>query len=185
MPDITELILDDHQEFRRRFAALDEVDTPEELAKIWRPLSALLDLHAVAEERIFYPELVHRGSDAEDETVDAVDDHNQIRDAVHEADSYPVGSAPWSSAVRRARLENSEHMAEEEDGALADFRRHADPGLRADLGARFAAFKQEHPAAAGLDTSDIAPNRYLASVEAEGAGDGSLGLGPLDGRRNG
>ncbi|MGQ0774776.1 MAG: hypothetical protein ACT4NY_10225 [Pseudonocardiales bacterium] len=48
--DITQLILDDHETFRREFAALDDADKPEQLRAIWEPLAALLDVHAVAEE---------------------------------------------------------------------------------------------------------------------------------------
>lgn len=185
MPDITDLILTDHETFRRQFAALDDLHTPEELERVWRALADLLDLHAVAEERIFYPELIHRGSDAEDETLDAVGDHNEIRDATHEADLHPTGSAAWHEAVRKARAANTEHMGEEEDGALADFRKHADPGLREELGRKFLAFKQEHPDASGLDTSDVSPQAYVSKVEEQSEDksqetpDGSLGIGSL------
>lgn len=185
MVDITQLILNDHEHFRRQFAAMDDLADPRQLEEVWRALADLLDVHAKAEEEIFYPELVQRGSGAEDETLDAVGDHNEIRDSVHEAGLHPVGSQAWHAAVRKARVANSNHMAEEEDDALADFRRHADPGLREDLGRRFQAFKDEHPGAAGLDTSDVDPQRYVEAVEHELPGqqrpqpEGSLGIGSL------
>jgi len=85
--------------------------------------------------------------------------------------------------VRRTREANSEHMAEEEDDALADFRRHADPGLRAELGRRFLEFKKEHQGARGLDVTDVDPQRYvreIAGEESDGSGsDPSLGIGSL------
>src|SRR5690349_13857800 len=100
--DITALILDDHDTFRRGFAALDEAQSPDtdpataeqRLAAIWRPLADLLDLHAVAEEQIFYPMLLRKGDEGEavDETLDAVGDHNDIRDAVHDAARHQPGS---------------------------------------------------------------------------------------------
>ena len=185
MPDITKLILDDHDWFRRQFAAMDDTTDPAELTRIWEPLAALLDVHAVAEEEIFYPELIRRGDDAEDETLDAIGDHNDIRDGVHEAALHPVGSAAWHAAVRRARVANSEHMAEEEDDGLADFRRHADPGLRDELGERFLAFKQEHAGGRDLDVSDKDPQEYVEEVEEEvgvtpaRTADPSLGIGSL------
>ncbi|OZM71798.1 cation-binding protein [Amycolatopsis antarctica] len=183
MADITSLILDDHDWFRRQFAALDDLTDPGELAAVWRPLADLLDVHAAAEESVFYPELIRRGEDAEDETLDAVGDHNDIRGGAHDADLHPVGSAAWHAAVRRAREANSEHMAEEEDDALADFRRHADPGLREELGRRFLAFKEEHAGTRGLDVGDVDPERYVREVEAEQgtapSADSSLGIGSL------
>ena len=88
--DITQLILDDHHEQRRLFAMLEQVDRSdtETLGAIWGRLAAFLDLHAEAEEQIFYPALLRvgvqarRAGTAEDETLDAIGDHNDIRDAV-------------------------------------------------------------------------------------------------------
>src|SRR4051812_28103904 len=108
MADITSLILDDHERFRRDFAALDDLSEPDELVKVWGPLADLLEVHASAEEAIFYPELIRRGSDAEEETLDAANDHNDIRDGVRDAAAHPVGSPSWHAAVRRARVANSE-----------------------------------------------------------------------------
>ncbi|HEY6790208.1 MAG TPA: hemerythrin domain-containing protein, partial [Trebonia sp.] len=87
--DITQLILDDHHEQRRLFAILEQVDRSgtEALSAIWERLAAVLELHAAAEEAIFYPALLQVGiakrrrAGVEDETLDAIHDHNDIRDA--------------------------------------------------------------------------------------------------------
>jgi hypothetical protein len=185
MADITQLILDDHETFRREFAALDDAQGPEQLRAIWEPLAALLDVHAVAEETVFYPQLLRHGDDAEDETLDAIGDHNDIRDGVHEAARYPIGSPQWWGGVRKARMANSDHMAEEEDEALADFRRNAPLSFREELGHQFLKFKAEHANPRDLDTTDKDPQGYVSAVQAEiapGSGSGSLGIGSLKGR---
>jgi hypothetical protein len=185
MADITQLILDDHDTFRREFAALDDAQGPEQLRAIWEPLATLLDVHAVAEETVFYPQLLRRGDEAEDETLDAIGDHNDIRDGVHEAARYPIGSPQWWDGVRKARMANSDHMAEEEDEALADFRRNAPLSVREELGHQFLKFKAEHPDPRDLDTTDKDPQGYVSAVQAEiapGSGSGSLGIGSLKGR---
>ncbi|MGH3801206.1 MAG: hemerythrin domain-containing protein [Pseudonocardiaceae bacterium] len=185
MADITQLILDDHETFRREFAALDDAGEPEELRAIWEPLAALLDVHALAEEAIFYPQLLRRGDDAEDETLDAIGDHNDIRDGVHEAARHPIGSPQWWEAVRQARVANSSHMAEEEDDALADFRRNAPLSVREELGHRFLQFKADHADARDLDTSDKDPQKYVSAVQdqiSSGGESGTLGIGSLKGR---
>ena len=58
--DITEVILADHHEQRRMFAMLDEVDRADTatLGALWTRLSAMLEVHAQAEEMFFYPELL-------------------------------------------------------------------------------------------------------------------------------
>lgn len=195
MADITQLILDDHEWFREQFAALDELQArsagAEELRTVWAPLAAHLDLHAVAEEEIFYPQLLKRGEDPEAETLDAIGDHNDIRDGVHDADLHPVGSDLWWQAVGRARVANDDHMAEEEREGLADFRLNATIGLRESLGRRFSEYLAEHRGARGVEVADKDPEEYVQEVEeqiasdtsgAEAASDGSLGIGSLKGR---
>lgn len=166
--DITELILDDHHRQRRLFAVLDEVDPgdTDALAAVWDQLATFLEVHARAEEELFYPRLLDIGTGAtdadspEEETEDAITDHNDIRDAVAESRRHEVGSDAWWAAVSEARESNSDHMGEEERQALADFRRHADAAERHQLGVRFATFEAAH--ARGIDVEDRDPDEYIA-----------------------
>ncbi len=165
--DITELILSDHHEQRRMFAMLDDIDREdtETLTAVWNRLCVLLEVHAAAEEELFYPKLLDIGTGATDadsadeETKDAIRDHNDIRDGIAHADDHAVGSAGWWEGVVEAREANSDHMGEEERQALADFRQHADPKLRHDLGVDFARFEAEH--AGGIEAEDRDPDRYV------------------------
>lgn len=162
MSDITSLIMDDHEWFRRQFARLDDAREEADLAAIWQPLATRLDLHAEAEETIFYPHLLKRGEqDPEEETEDAVRDHNKIRDAINDAAKLTVGRPEWFEAVGRARTENSDHLAEEEDEGLPDFRKHASLELRAQLADQWLRFYAEHPNGQGITGSDVDPEKYL------------------------
>jgi len=58
-------------------------------------------------------------------------------------------------------------MAEEEDDALADFRRNAPPGVREELGHQFLKFKIDHADGQDLDTSDKDPQGYVSAVQAK------------------
>ena len=200
--DITQLILDDHHEQRRLFAILEQVNRSdtETLGAIWGRLAAFLDLHAEAEEQIFYPALLRvgiqarRAGTAEDETLDAIGDHNDIRDAARAAADHPAGSDAWYAAVAAANAANGDHMAEEEREGLTDFRRLASLQLRHDLAVRFAAYEARHYA--GVPPVDKDPQEYVREEEerqglldvrepgGESAGgvssaDGSLSIGSL------
>ncbi|MFZ0119579.1 MAG: hemerythrin domain-containing protein [Pseudonocardiaceae bacterium] len=153
MTDITRLILDDHDTFRREFAALDDTDEPEQLREIWEPLAALLEVHTAAEEAILYPTLLCHADDGQDETANAIDDHIEIRDGVHEAAKHPVGSTRWWDRVRQVRVTNSSHMTEEEDDALPDFQRNTPLIVRVNLAHQFLNFKTDHSDARHRDTS--------------------------------
>ena len=191
MADITMLILDDHNWFREQFAKLDDLQaqTPVDqraLERVWRPLADKLDVHAYIEEKIFYPQLLTRGSDgAEGETLDAIGDHNDIRDGVRDANAAEVGTDEWWAAVGRAREANDEHMGEEEREGLSDFRRHAPIGLREALGQQYREFMDQHPTTRGLHIVDRDPQAYVDAAEAnppQTPKDTSLGIGSLKGQ---
>jgi hypothetical protein len=190
MADITMLILRDHDWFREQFATLDDLQgqTPintRALERVWRPLADKLDVHAYIEEKIFYPQLLRRGTaDPEGETLDAIGDHNDIRDGVRDANAAAVGSEPWWAAVGRARLANDDHMSEEEREGLADFRRNAPIGLREALGRQFSEFMAQHPTTEGLEIVDRDPESYVENLEnpAPKPADYSLGIGSLKGQ---
>ena len=191
MADITMLILDDHAWFREQFAKLDELQAqtqsnPTALQRVWRPLADKLDVHAYIEEKIFYPQLLQRGTaDPEGETLDAIGDHNEIRDGVRDANAAAVGTERWWAAVGRTRVANDDHMGEEEREGLSDFRRNAPIGLREALGRQYSEFMAQHPTTKGLSIIDRDPQRYVEEVEAatrSNADDFSLRIGSLKGQ---
>ena len=167
--DITQLILDDHHEQRRLFSILEQIDRNDiaSLRNVWKRLAAFLEIHALAEEELFYPDLLHIGKgaggkdSAEDETEDAIKDHNEIRDAIAAVADHEVGSEGWRRAVADANEANSDHMAEEEREGLTDFRQQADLALRHALAVRFAAFEAAH--VLGVDAVDKDPKEYIAA----------------------
>jgi Hemerythrin HHE cation binding domain len=183
--DITQLILDDHQEQRKLFAILEQIsrgDT-ESLDAVWGRLGVFLELHAAAEEAVFYPALLQAGLAAsrqagvEAETTDAIRDHNEIRDAVAEVAGHRVGSTDWFKAVAAANLANSDHMAEEEREGLTDFRRLASLPLRHDLAVAFVTFQARN--FAGVPVIDKDPQTYIRQAEATSWPAGSLNIGGL------
>ena len=193
MADITTLILADHDWFREQFAELDylQAQMPVNrgaLERVWRPLADKLDVHAYIEEQIFYPQLLKRGvDDPEDETLDAIGDHNDIRDGVRDANAAEVGTEEWWAAVGRTRVANDDHMGEEEREGLSDFRRHAPAGLRKSLGRKYSEFMDQHPTTDGLAIVDRDPQRYVEDFEnappsnSAKPADGSLNIGSLKG----
>jgi hypothetical protein len=168
--DITQLILDDHYEQRRLFAILEQIDRTDTAAlnAVWTRLAAFLEVHAEADEQLFYPELLRVGKgamgvDPEAETKDAIGDHNEIRDAVAEVAHHNVGSDGWYDAVAKVNEANGDHMAEEEREGLTDFRRHAELTLRHDLAVAFISFEATH--FAGVEPVDKDPASYVREVE--------------------
>ena len=165
--DITQLILDDHHEQRRLFGIIDQIKDNDtgSLTAIWDRLATFLEVHAKAEEEFFYPALLKIGqgeggkSSAKAETIDAIEDHNDIRDAVKKVKSHKAGTAAWRKAVAKANEANGEHMDEEERQGLVDFRRQAPLKTRHDLAVRFAKFEALH--ITGVQAMNQNPNAYV------------------------
>lgn len=166
--DITDVILHQHGEQRRMFAMLDEWprDDTEGLAALWKRLEILLETHAEGEERYFYPHLLHVGTghaDADspqDEVEDSVKDHNEIREAIRAVAAADPGSDGWWDAVTECRINNDDHMAEEERRDLADFRLHASRDLRHEIAVEFLRF-ESLTAAKGITPKDKDPHEYV------------------------
>lgn len=167
--DITQLILDDHAEQRRLFSLIEQINPRDKaaLTAVWERLSAFLDVHAEAEERYFYPTLLKvgeaandaEGDDAAPETEDAIEDHNELRDAVKAVGKHKVGTKAWVEAVGEANVVNSKHMGEEERQGLTDFRRTADIQTRHDLGVQFLAFMMDN--ITGVKAVNKDPDAYV------------------------
>jgi hypothetical protein len=170
--DITQLILDDHHEQRRRFALLEQMHSASvtALSDVWARLAVFLEVHAAAEEEIFYPELVQLALApqpvvrAEAETVDAIYDHNEIRDAIAAVRQHLVGSPEWRDAIATVNVANGDHMAEEEREGLTDFRRRVTLPQRHELAVRFVTFEARN--FAGVRPVDKDPQEYLQEQEA-------------------
>jgi hypothetical protein len=173
MADIIDLIYEDHDWLRRHFFYLDHARTTEELTAVWEPLADRLDLHAEAEEEVFYPALLRRGraGDPEDETDDAITDHNAIRDAVRAARGCQVGTAEWYEAVGKARTENGEHLDEEEREALSDFIKSSAPQLRHELAMKWLRFYHQHTRPSTVESVDKDTEEYIAANEPASAAD--------------
>jgi hypothetical protein len=166
--DITDLIMRDHQRQRTLFALLDSTDRDdqESLGAIWRSLEVALEVHAQIEEQLFYPRLLTEVSDEQEDTEDAIGDHNGIRHGIRDARSAPVGSPAWWHGVETARKENDEHLGEEEGGPLAAFRRSVPAQEREQLAVRFAALEArltaaEYAHAGTVGLSDQDPQAYV------------------------
>jgi hypothetical protein len=122
--DVIDLIMADHRRIRRLSEALDDaarhhVDSGQDrvLAHSWQQLAGLLGAHTRAEEEICYP-LSGCSRPDTGHRRDAIDDHEDIREAIAEASLQRVGSAPWWRAVRAVQAVSAGHLDREERDVL-------------------------------------------------------------------
>lgn len=145
--DVMDLILADHRRIRRLQGALrdlarsgDDADVRWRLAPLWQRLADLLEAHCAVEEEICHPAIFGSGPQATAGTLEAVADHDDIREAIMEAHLEPIGSAGWWRAVRATLVISTQHMDAEERGILADCNHRWSASQRQKLGLEWSKF---------------------------------------------
>ena len=111
---VTDLIAEDHRKVQQIFLELEEARPPAH-----EPLERLieeLDVHAQAEEAVFYPavrEVSRRIDDAEA-------GHEHMRALIEAARAAKPGSAEFAKALRQLKQTVLNHAMEEEAGIFMD-----------------------------------------------------------------
>ena len=156
MPDITALILADHNWFRAQFAKLDNLQAQR---SVDTPHSSESGVHSATSST--YTRTSRRRSStpnfcsgapttpkAKHSTPSAIT--TTFATVYATPNAAPAGTEEWWAAVGRTRVANDDHMGEEEREGLSDFRRHAPIGLREALGRQYSEFMAQHPTTKGL-----------------------------------
>jgi len=144
--DIYSLIKKDHEEvaslFRRLKAAEGFAETSEQL---FAQLREELELHAHAEERVWYPAL--REAEGTQELVgEALDNHELVRELLDELAMSRMDDEAWSERLGVLEEHVTDHV-EEEEGDIFDVARQLFRAEQAvELAQRWQTAKQEHMA---------------------------------------
>ena len=144
--DIYSLIKKDHQEvasfFRRLKAAEGFSETSEQL---FAQLREDLELHAHAEERVWYPAL-QEAKGTQGLVEEALNDHALVQDLLDELAASHMGDEAWNEKLEVLE-EHVEHHIEEEEGDIFDVARQLfSVEQAAELVRRWQMAKQEHMA---------------------------------------
>jgi hemerythrin superfamily protein len=111
---VTDLIANDHRAFQQLFFELAEARTP--ARELLERLVQELDVHAQAEEAVFYPavrEVSRRIDDAEA-------GHEHMRELIETTLAAPLGSREFAEALLQLKQTVLNHAMEEETGIFVD-----------------------------------------------------------------
>ena len=144
--DIYSLIKKDHQEvaslFRRLKAAEGFSETSEQL---FAQLREELELHAYAEEQVWYPAL-REAKGTQELVEEALDDHALVQDLLDELAASRMGNEAWNEKLEVLEAHVEDHV-EEEEGDIFDVAHQLFSAEQAaELAQRWQAAKQEHMA---------------------------------------
>ncbi len=144
--DIIDLVLADHRRIRRLCSALQDAvrwsggpGSGWMPAHAWERLAALLEEHTRAEEEICYLPMFRCLPCGSGSRREAIDDHDDIREAISEACLQRAGSFPWWRAVRAAVATSAGHLDREESEVLPESLLRLTPARRRELGRQWSA----------------------------------------------
>jgi hemerythrin superfamily protein len=141
MTDIIELVLQDHHAVAALFDKLQAATHADDQTSLFTQVKDALERHASAEEKILYPRVRKEVPDGRDESKDAIEEHDQIRESLKEVEEHDPGTELFTLAVTQLVATTKHHVGVEESELLPDFRKNSDVTEREELGRRFAEAK--------------------------------------------
>src|SRR5690242_14200577 len=168
--DVIDLILDDH----RRFEALlrDLRDSSSDRDAVRHAFAALHVAHAEAEEKHVYPKLRRKGAVGEHEAEHGEEEHAEGHEALLKVlELKGTDTQAFDDAVEELANLIAHHVAEEELTILGPARAEVSESVRTDLGAKWAARRNELIDSGCGDVENV--RRIVAKAEREGKLDDS------------
>lgn len=135
----TELLARDHRAVRDLFLKFERtpLDDGSSRQDLFDAIVEELDLHARAEEEVFYPAV----REASRRIDDAESGHAHLRAVIREVKTHEPGSSEFTAGVRLVKRIVLAHVMEEEGGVFLDAERMGTPALER-LGAKLAERKE-------------------------------------------
>jgi hypothetical protein len=131
------LLKEDHQKVSGIFEKLEGTTERAEKTReeLFAQLKQELEIHALVEETIFYPEL-RREAETREITLEGIEEHKDIKAALAEVGGTDVASELFAIRIKVLK-ELVEHHVEEEEGEMFKTAREVFPAERIEeLGAR-------------------------------------------------
>lgn len=141
MPDVVDLIMQDHREVERLFDELK--NNPEKRPLLTPVLSAVLTAHSRAEEDSVYP--VARDEAGEQEEIQhSQEEHVEAETLLAKLIATDPTSSEYEQVLDKLIDGVTHHVEEEESTVLPGMRRELEDSRREQLGEAFAASRARH-----------------------------------------
>lgn len=148
-------MIEDHHTVEGLFDKLQAAAEADEQAALFAQVKKALVRHASAEEAVLYPRVrtgagavedpatliaAHPDNDVAEgqaEVKDAIEEHDAIRQSLHEVDEHQAGTELFTLAVAQLVATTKHHVGVEETELLPDFRANSEASEREALGRCF------------------------------------------------
>jgi hemerythrin superfamily protein len=166
MPDVVDLIMQDHREVERLFAELR--DHPEKRPLLVPVLTAVLTAHSRAEEAEVYPAAADEAG-ASDDVEHSQEEHVEADELLAQlADADPTSEA-FDQILNKVIDAVTHHVEEEESSVLPAIKERLSDQRRAELGEAFLASRAEHLGDQPDDITKAELEQQAANLDLPGA----------------
>ena len=141
MPDVVDLIMQDHREVERLFAELKE--HPEKRPLLVPVLTAVLTAHSRAEEAEVYPVAKDEAGETE-EVAHSQEEHAEAEQLLLKLSETDPTSPAFDDVLDKLVESVTHHVEEEESTVLPGMRERLDERRREELGLAFAESRARH-----------------------------------------
>jgi hemerythrin superfamily protein len=168
MPDVTQIIENDHREVERLFADYFAAAGNDDKDRIVDEIRLALAPHSAAEEILVYPAVRRSVEDGKDQARHSIDEHQEIKRLLAEVDKMSSGDAERDATLRALQQAVEHHVQEEEGIVLPSLRSALDAKRLDQMGELFQTMKpllptRPHPLVPGTASAQLLAGP-LASV---------------------
>lgn len=115
--NVLELLKEDHRRVDGLFQKVKATEESEH-KELFEQIKAELELHALIEEKIFYPKLIEEGDqELKDITLEGIEEHHQAKMFLRELSSLVEDSEKFEPKLK-VLMEDIEHHVQEEEGEM-------------------------------------------------------------------
>lgn len=135
-PDVVDVIRDQHDQIRERFAAFQELSSRPSQRKedTVRDIITLLSKHAAMEEELFYPAVQAELPELDEHVKEDLEEHRLVELALLQLDRMRAEDDTYDAKLRVVISNVTEHMEEEEADLLPRIREAIEEEQRRELG---------------------------------------------------
>ena len=171
-PNAIELLKQDHRHVEELFARFEKT-SPSSRARRQQLVNQMIEalsIHAAIEEAVFYPAARREVRDANDDVLEALEEHHVVKWTLSELDRMDPTDERYSAKVSVLMDSVRHHVSEEEKTLFPEVRKALGAARLRELGAELATAKtsaspRPHPEASDTPSGNIVANTLAAPFD--------------------
>ena len=144
MPDVFEMLIDEHEKAKQMIAALEDEGVSRD--EVFSQLREALDMHMWFEEAVVYPAM-KKLEELKDRVPEAVEEHAEAKTLLRKLDTVDKGNEDWLATLEKLSEALEHHIAEEEQEIFPTAREQLGEEKAEQMAGKYVEMKEKKEAA--------------------------------------